>query len=231
MCEAGRRRWQEEGSHPVTTSKTTANGDRQGINQRLTYTHPCTQWGEVCVQTVYSVALYTHCQSLWWLFYLQAVAWSAGKWKNVFLGRQTQREDLFFCWWQDWNQPPTTWEYFRHRILWDSVTSSSSDECIWSANNKRCCHSSMKISQRVVRTIWQLIKKRRAVNRLYGHWSFCCSADGLRWGGERWVSLSGLPSSTQQECEPIIEISGRGHQVDECVCVLYVWVHLKRVGG
>lgn len=43
MCEAGRRRWQEEGSHPVTTSKTTANGDRQGINQRLTYTHPCTQ--------------------------------------------------------------------------------------------------------------------------------------------------------------------------------------------
>lgn len=43
MCEARRRRWREEGSHPVTTSKTTANGDRQGINQRLTYTHSCTQ--------------------------------------------------------------------------------------------------------------------------------------------------------------------------------------------
>lgn len=118
-------------------------------------------------------------------------------------------------------------------ILWDSITSGSTDECKWSANNKGRRHSGLKtkISQRVLRTIWQLIKKRRAVNRLHGHWSFCCSADGLWWGRERWLSLSGLPSSTQQESKPIIEISGRGHRVDECVCVLYVWVHLKRVGG
>lgn len=116
-------------------------------------------------------------------------------------------------------------------ILWGYVTSRSADECTWSANNTGRCRSSMKISQRVVRTIWQLIKKRRAVNRPHGHWWFCCSADGLWWEGERWLSLSGLPSSAQQECWPIIEISGRGHRVDKCVCVLYVWVHLKRVGG
>lgn len=37
-------------------------------------------------------------------------------------------------------------------------------------------------------------------------------------------------SSTQQECKPIIEISDRGRRVDECVCALIVWVHLKRGG-
>ena len=37
MCEVGKRRWQEEGTHPVTTSDTTANSDRALINSS-TYT-------------------------------------------------------------------------------------------------------------------------------------------------------------------------------------------------
>lgn len=51
------------------------------------------------------------------------------------------------------------------------------------------------------------------------------SREGRR---ERSLSLSvPLPSSNQQECKSIIEISGRGHRVDESA---YVRVHLKRDG-
>lgn len=39
MCEVGKRRWQEEGTHPVTTSETTANSDRALINSSRTHFH------------------------------------------------------------------------------------------------------------------------------------------------------------------------------------------------
>lgn len=39
MCEVGKRRWQEKGTHPVTTSKTTANGDRVLINSSHIHVH------------------------------------------------------------------------------------------------------------------------------------------------------------------------------------------------
>lgn len=39
MCEVEKRRWQEEGTHPVTTSETTANGDGALINSSRTHFH------------------------------------------------------------------------------------------------------------------------------------------------------------------------------------------------
>lgn len=81
---------------------------------------------------------------------------------------------------------------------------------------------------RVLNTIWQLINKKRTVNGLDGHWSFCCSTDGLWRRADRWLSLPGLPSSIQQECRLIIKISVRGHWVDECVCLLGAGCKYKR---
>lgn len=84
---------------------------------------------------------------------------------------------------------------------------------------------------RVLNTIWQLINKKRTVNGLDGHWSFCCSTDGLWRRADRWLSLPGLPSSIQQECRFIIKISVRGHWVDECVCLLGAGCKYKRERG
>lgn len=39
MCEVGERGWQEQGTHPLTNSETTANGDRALINSSHTCTH------------------------------------------------------------------------------------------------------------------------------------------------------------------------------------------------
>lgn len=81
MWEVQKRRWWRES--PVHHQWD--NCQRwQDINQLHTSTYT---WGEVCLQTAYRTALYFHCQPLWWLFYLQAVAWSTSKWKNGFLRR------------------------------------------------------------------------------------------------------------------------------------------------
>lgn len=200
MCEVGKRRWQEEETHPVTTSETTANGDRALINSSHTHIHVHNEGKFVYRRHIAQPYISTVSHSDDFCIYKPPPGLLA-KGKTFFF-EDKHSEKICYCWWHDWNQLQTTWEYFRHQILWDSITSGATDECICSANNKGRCHSGMKtkISQRVLRTIWQLIKKRRAVNRLHGHWSFCCSADGLWWGGERWLSLSELPSSTQQEC-------------------------------
>lgn len=134
MCEVGKRRWQEEGTHPVITSETTANSDRALINSSHTHIHIQNEGTVVYRRYTAQPYISTVSHSDDFSIYKPSPGLLANG--KIFFLEDKHSEKICFCWWHNWNQPQATWEYFWQKILWDPITSGSSDECIWSAATK-----------------------------------------------------------------------------------------------
>lgn len=99
MCEVVKRRWQEEGTHPVTTSKTTANGDRALINFSHTHIHVHNEekfvyrhhTAEPYISTVTHSDDFSICK-------LSPSTLAKGK---MFFLEDKQSENMCFCWWHN----------------------------------------------------------------------------------------------------------------------------------
>ena len=99
MCEVEKRRWQEEGTHPVTTSETTANGDGALINSSRTHFHVHNEGKFVHRRHTARayISAVSHCDDF--SIYTPSPGRLANG-KMVFL-EDKHSEKICFCWWHN----------------------------------------------------------------------------------------------------------------------------------
>lgn len=99
MCEAGKRRWQEEETHPVTTSETTANGDRALINSSHPHIHVHNEGKFVYRRHTAQPYISTFSHSDDFSIYKPSPGLLANG--KTFFFEDKHSEKIRFCWWHN----------------------------------------------------------------------------------------------------------------------------------